>query len=105
MRDYESALSSLSAEQHGAFARRQALRAGMSRSTFQRRVADGLFLPTGLPGVHRMAWAPNTWRLRLWAALLWAGEHATLSHDAAAVLFELDHFGPGQVHVTVPRGT
>src|SRR5437867_1277183 len=104
MRAHEEVVSRVAAEQHGAIARRQALEAGMSRRTFQRRVADGLFPPTGLPGVHRVAWMPVTWHQQLWAAQLWADERAAISHASAAALFELDHFEPGPVHITVAGG-
>src|SRR2546426_945117 len=76
----------------------------MSKRTVERRVADGLYLPTPLPGVLRMAWAPETWHQKLWIAQLWGGEGAAISHDSAAALFGLDHFGPRPVHLTVPVG-
>jgi hypothetical protein len=40
---------------------------------------------------------------RLWAALLWAGEGAVLSHETALEVAELTDEQSQQIHVTVPR--
>lgn len=43
-----------------------------------------------LPRVYKHASAPQTWTQQLWAAYLWAGEGAAVSHEAAAALWRLD---------------
>jgi hypothetical protein len=79
----------LSRRQHGAIARRQMLERGMSR-----RQIDGMLarnqLVVVLPGVYRFAAAPVTERQMQWAALLWAGPEAVLSHCGAATLWSLE---------------
>jgi hypothetical protein len=57
--------------------------------------------------VHRGVYATFTGRVpraaQLWAALLWAGEGAVLSHETALEVAGLtDEAGP-EIHVTVPR--
>jgi very-short-patch-repair endonuclease len=105
MRAHDIAVAQIAAAQCDAFTWRQALAAGMSPRTFQRRVTEGVFMTTGLPEVYRMALSEETWHQRLWIAHLWAGEQSALSHASAAALYGLDDFQPGPVELIVPRGS
>ena len=57
--------------------------------------------------MHRAIYASFTGQppreARLWAALLWAGKGAMLSHETAAELQELTDKRHREIHVTVPR--
>jgi hypothetical protein len=88
--------------QAGTISRRQALAAGMSRSAVAVRVAEGRWRPVH-PGVCLASthdWTAETW---VWAAMLWAGQPATLSGLTAAWWHGLLAEWPGVVEVTVPR--
>jgi hypothetical protein len=52
----------------------------------------------------RIAGVPVSWRQRLLAACLEAGEGAAVSHRSAAALHRFDGFPPGVVEITVPHG-
>ena len=82
--------------------RRQLVDGGLSNQQLQRRVATGT-LTRVLPRVYRHASTPESWRQRLWAAYLWAGEGAAVSHQAAGALWELDGCAPGAVTLITDR--
>lgn len=97
------------ADQDGVVSRRQALAAGLSSAAIEARlrsgrwtrVYDGVYATFSGP-VPRSAW--------LWAAVLYAGDGAVLSHRSAAELVGLaDPPGPrpgipdgAPIHVTIP---
>jgi very-short-patch-repair endonuclease len=72
-----------------------------------RRVVRGAWTRV-LPGVYRAASTPETWRQRLLAACLWAGEGAVISHRTAARLLGLEGLPPMRpeepIELTVPFG-
>ena len=89
--------------QLGLFTRVQALAAGYPPATVDRRLRTGRW-KRWHPGVYCRAGLPDTWRVRVLAALLAAGDDAVVSGLAAACLWRLpDLDREGAVHVLVPR--
>src|SRR5688572_27356705 len=84
----ERRMASTVAAQFGVFSREQALRAGMSRSAIQGRLASGRW-EAMFPGVLREPGSPRTWHQLLAAAWLATGERGVISHRAAAALWAL----------------
>jgi hypothetical protein len=100
-RELPYALRNLVRYQSGVINRSQALQAGLSADMIKfrinsdrwRQIHRGVYATfTGIPG--RGA--------RLWAALLWAGPGAMLSHETAAELQRLTDRPVEMIHVTVP---
>lgn len=54
-------------------------------------------------GVWRVAGAPDSWEQRLRAGLMYLGDEAVVSHEAAAQLHEFDRTPPDQVEFLAPR--
>src|SRR5687767_9174557 len=79
-------LDKLSASQHGVFARWQVVQLGISESAIARRLSSGQWARP-LPGVYRMAGAPETPEQRMASAALWAGPEAGVSHRTALHLW------------------
>jgi Transcriptional regulator, AbiEi antitoxin len=94
-------LRELARRQEGVVSRTQALASGMSSDAIRwatergawRRVYPGVFA-TFTGQVGQPAW--------LWAALLYAGEGAILSHETAAELIGLADRRSTLIHVTIP---
>ncbi|HET9078950.1 MAG TPA: type IV toxin-antitoxin system AbiEi family antitoxin domain-containing protein [Trebonia sp.] len=89
------------AEQAGVVSRQQLLRAGVSRSTIDSKVKRGRWQQ-----VHRGVYCTFTgevkWEARLWAAALYAGPGALLSHETAAEILGLANRRNPVIQVTVP---
>ncbi|MCC7078934.1 MAG: DUF559 domain-containing protein [Acidimicrobiia bacterium] len=83
----EARLAEMSARQFGVFTRHQALAAGFSQATVDRRLAAATWIPVHL-AVYRWAGTPLTPDLVDMAALLGVGD-ACLSHFSAAHLHGL----------------
>lgn len=62
---------------------------GFRRRQLHRAVCAGRWRRV-LPGVYAIASEPDTWELRIRAALLWAGGDAVISHRSAAKLHALE---------------
>jgi hypothetical protein len=92
----------VAAGQFGAIARRQALLAGMSASTIDRRVASGRWVQAH-SGVYLVAGSPDTWWRRAMATNLFAGPGSALSGLTAAAVLGLRESRPLLVHVTTDR--
>lgn len=87
---------------HGGIADRElALRVGFSERQIDYRVSAGKWQRV-YPGVYATYSGPLPREARLWAALLWAGEGALLSHETAAEVQQLADKPSRVVHVTVP---
>jgi hypothetical protein len=103
----ERRLAEVARRQLGVFSRKQANRAGLSSRSVSRRVVRGTWTRV-LPGVYRAASTPESWRQRLLAACLWAGDGAVVSHRTAARLLGLEGLPPMRpeepVELTVPFG-
>jgi hypothetical protein len=74
---------------------------GLSTSAIGRLTADRRLLPA-LPGVYRLASAPDTFVARCFAAQLWAGELGFVSSWSAARLRGLRKMSADRIHFTVP---
>jgi hypothetical protein len=88
--------------QHGAISSSQAWRAGISPTMAKRRLGDGRWFAAS-PGIYVVGGAPDTWRQRLWVALLEAGDGAFVSHRSSSALRTVPGFAPGIVEVSKPR--
>jgi hypothetical protein len=88
--------------QAGVVTHAQATAVGFTDKEIFLRVKSGKW-----PRIHRGIYATFTGKLpreaRLWAALLWAGKGALLSHQTAAELHELTSEQEWEIHVTVPE--
>ena len=93
-------IAHITARQYSLVTRAQAIRAGISTTTLQRCIDDGV-LDVVHPTVYRPAGAPITWKQRCFAAVLAAGPGAALSHRSAAALWKLCD-DVEQVEITVP---
>jgi very-short-patch-repair endonuclease len=95
-------LDTLLQRQAGVVGLHQAVAAGMSTRTLQRRVASGawrrLHPRVYLAGGHRL-----TDEARIRAAALWCGDQATVSGVAAAYWHGMMPRAPGPVDLAVPR--
>ena len=74
----------------------------LSEDQLQRRLEAGALVCV-FPTVYRVVGAPETWRQRLEALLLWAGHGAVLSHRTAAALHGFEQFEEGPLDLTVIR--
>ena len=96
-------VDALAAGQAGVVARRQLIALGVSRRVVRRHLRARRW-----QRVHRATYVVFTGPLppmtRIWAALLYAGEHAVASHDAAAWLEKLRPDLPPVVDICVPHG-
>lgn len=87
--------------QAGILSRKQALDARMSRSAIRARVVSRRWQQVH-QGVYAIFSGPLNRPARLWAAVLYAGKGALLSHETAAELQNLMDEVP-VIHVTVPH--
>jgi hypothetical protein len=87
--------------QAGLITREQALCAGLPSSAIRAKVERARWQP-----VHRGVYATYTGSLareaRLWAAVLYAGPGARLSHESAAEIVRLTDRRSPLIHVTIP---
>jgi hypothetical protein len=88
-------------EQAGTVSRRQVLRAGVSRSTIISKVAHGSWQQLH-PGVYYAFTGTVSREAHLWAAVLYAGTGALLSHETAAEILGLTDRQCPSIHVTIP---
>jgi predicted transcriptional regulator of viral defense system/very-short-patch-repair endonuclease len=103
MSQLPGSLPELAESQCGMVTRRQALRAGLTRSAIGTRIGTGRWQRI-YPGVlATFSGEPGRTAL-LWAAVLRAGPGATLSHQTAAELHGLTLRPAQLIHVTVPVG-
>lgn len=88
--------------QEGVLSRRQALLGGLSEDAWQWRLDRGAWQAV-LPGVAVCHSGEPTDRQRAWAAVLYAGEGAALSADAALIELGMRLRRPETLHVAVPE--
>lgn len=89
------------AEQAGVVSRQQLLRAGVSRATIDSRVKRGRWQHLH-PGVYGTFTGAVPWEALLWAAVLYAGPGALLSHETAAEILGLTDRGNPVIQLTIP---
>jgi hypothetical protein len=94
-------LGELARFQAGIITRQQALGAGVSTSTIVSKVKHGRWRQV-YRGVYAMFTGPLTREAQLWAAVLYAGKGAQLSHETAAELHGFSDRPSPLTHVTVP---
>jgi hypothetical protein len=87
--------------QCGVISRKQALQAGLSEAMVNYRAKSGIWQKLH-PGVYAVFTGTPDRGARLWAAVLWAGPGAVLSHESAAELQRLIDKPARLIHVTVP---
>lgn len=92
----------LAGRQHGAVAREQVRKQGISRHSISCRLASPDWKPV-TPRVMRLAGMPKTDEQRAMTAVLDAGEGAVISHGSAAALWALPGFDLSKFHVSRPR--
>ena len=95
------AIADLARLQHGVVSRKQLLIAGLGRATIARWL-DAARLHRIHPGVYAVGHAALSLDGRLFAALLYGGDHAVLSHTTAAWVWALIEAEPRRIHLTVP---
>ncbi len=97
------ALIDTAAKQHGILTLQQLADEGVGRQRLA-SMRDRRELITAGVKVLRIAGSPSTIEQRLWAAMLDAGNGATLSHRTAAWLHKLDGFNtPWRIELTITR--
>jgi hypothetical protein len=89
------------ADQAGVVGRQQLLRAGIPRTTIASKVKRGVWQQLH-PGVYATFTGTVPWEARLWAAVLYAGSGALLSHETAAEVLRLTDRRCSVIHMTVP---
>ncbi|MBL8953235.1 MAG: type IV toxin-antitoxin system AbiEi family antitoxin domain-containing protein [Myxococcaceae bacterium] len=107
MRDFTE-VSELAAKQGGVVSRAQLFERGYTRHSIQYGTDEGLLTRHQYRGVYRLASTAVDDDTHPWAALLWAGDGAVLSHLTAGWLWKLEGLGkkrPDVVHVSVPNAT
>ena len=97
-----SSLEHLARPQAGVVSRSQLIGAGWSASSIDRAMRRGALRPVGR-GVFRAAGAPWTRRAARYAALLLAGEDATIARWSAAEVHGFAEARTGPITVTVPH--
>lgn len=95
------ALDRIARAQHGVFSRKQALRAGLTKQAIKSRARRGTWRRL-YPGVYTAGQGSLNRLASLWAAVLYAGPGAVLSHETAAELHGLVDEPPGPIHVSIP---
>lgn len=95
-------LEPIARRQAGVVTRQQARRAGLTDSAIRQRVLSGRWQRL-FPGVFACFSGPVPRPTRLWAAVLFGGPGAVLSHHTAAELHGLAAEPSGTVHISVPR--
>ena len=94
-------ITDIATRQHGIVDRRGFERVGVAASTVKSWVQRGL-LERVVAGVWRVVGVPVTWEQQLVAALLYLGDAAVVSHEAAAQLHGFDRTPPDRVELLVP---
>jgi hypothetical protein len=97
-----AALSELAMRQRDVVSRKQALQAGMTAGMIKFRVQSGRWRQVHT-GVYATFSGELTRRARIWAALLYAGTGAVLSHETAAEMGRLTREQSDVIHIAVPR--
>jgi hypothetical protein len=92
----------LADEQGGCVSRSQLADIGLTDDQARQAVAAERWAVSGFPGVYLASPASEDYLTVCWAALLYAGTGAVLSHATASWWWRLRDEPPDDVHVTVP---
>ena len=90
------------ARQQGRISWAQLVRLGPSESKIKREIKAGGLVPV-LPKVYAVGYAAPSREADLWAAILYAGPGAMLSHATAAQWRGLIQYPPATIEVSTPR--
>lgn len=101
MERLDRALAALAGRQAGLLSKAQLLSAGITVARIRAQVASGRWQRIH-PGVIATFTGPLTREATVWAALLYTGDGATISHRTAAEMHGLVDDIDDTVHVTVP---
>jgi len=102
--DFKPEFQTVLDHQHGLVTARQLRGLGISTRQIQHMVESGQWSAV-LHGVYAVTNGPLDRPMMLWAALLFGGPRAILSHRTAAEEWSLVRVDPeGPIHVTVPYG-
>jgi very-short-patch-repair endonuclease len=101
MADLDVAVRRAAQEQHFLITRSQVLDLGGSPSSIDARIKSGAWIRRQC-GVIQIDQRSMSWKTRMMAAVLAAGDGALVSHRAAFVLWGLDGFATEMVELTVP---
>jgi hypothetical protein len=96
-----SSLREAARSQAGVITRQQALRSGLSAKAIKCQLTRGRWRPIHL-GVYATFSGPVGREAQLWAAVLYAGKGAQLSHETAAELNGLTERRSRLINVTIP---
>jgi hypothetical protein len=100
-RDLPSELFELAQHQGGAISRDQILLSGLSRGIIGSRLKRGSWQRVH-PGAYAAFSGEVSREAALWAAVLYAGRGAVLSHQTAAEVWKLADTPSSLIHLTVP---
>jgi len=101
-RELPPALRYLARNQGGIITRSQAIKAGLSKDMIWFRVAAGRWYQV-YPGVYATFTGELSRYAALWAAVLFAGPGAALSHETAAEVHKLSDKQSNPIHLTIPH--
>lgn len=96
-------LQGLARKQGGVVSRRQALNSGMSAGEITAKIKFGRWR-VAYRGVYVTFTGPLKRNGQLWAAVLYAGQGARLSHESAAEVIGLTDTQLSQIQVSIPAG-
>lgn len=102
MEERERRLARLAAQQHGVFTTAQAASCGLNRRLIDRRAQRGVFVRIH-PSVYLVGGSPRTWMQEVSAAVLSVNDAAAVSHQTAAVLWEMTDRRPERIDVVTAR--
>lgn len=94
-------IHALALRQSGVISFKQLLECGLSKAGINRRTGLGTLIRL-YPGVYSLPGVAIDWMQRISGAVLWAGEGAAASGQAAAALLGLDGVGIKRPEVVVP---
>lgn len=101
-RDIPGPLRDVVRAQHGMISRRQALDGGLTPAQIKHRISSERWVQL-FAGVYSVFTGPPSPDALRWAAVLWGGAGAVLSHESAADIHGmLDGRPPAVRHVSVP---
>ncbi len=99
--DLTPKLSELATLQLGVLSRAQVLASGLTDEVITARISRGSWQRL-FPGVYAVFSGEVSREAALWAAVLYAGRGAMLSHQTAAELWKLTDEPSSLIHVTIP---
>ncbi len=97
----QEAFVALAAKQHGVVSREQLTSKGMTHRQIERRTLSGQWQRV-LPCVYRLGGSAESIWQRAWAAVLWAGPDALLSHQLASWIWGFTRKEPRTIELTAP---